>query len=274
MLNKRVGIIGYGSMGSMLLNGFLETETVKPSNLFVSNRTIYKIDYLRQKSINVCKTNKELVEKSDIIFICIKPLDINELLKEVREALTEEKHIVSIAGSLTMNNIGKIHNGKISRVLPTFISMINRGITLVCHNQKISNEDKDNIDNLLSGISFVRVIPEYEFEPVSVLTSCAPGLFAEIFREYAYVAAKYTNLAPDEIIYFITETLYGTSKLLKEIDPGFDNTINRVATKGGSTEKGVEVLAEKLPEVFKEMFDQILERQNTRKKKIEDQFAE
>ena len=132
-------------MGSMLLNGFFETKIVKPANLFVSNRTIKKIDHLEQKSINICKSNKELVESCDIIFICIKPLDIKELLIEVKEALSKEKHIVSIAGSLTMKNIGKIHNGKISRVLPTFISMINHGITLVCHNENISSEDKENI---------------------------------------------------------------------------------------------------------------------------------
>lgn len=274
MLDRRVGIIGYGSMGNMLLNGFFETRTVKPSNLFVTNRTIHKINHLGQKNINICKSNRELVEKSDIIFICIRPLDIKELLNEVRGELTKEKHIVSIAGSLTINNIIKIHNGKISRVLPTFISTINQGITLVCHNDNVLNEDKENINKLLSSISTVRVIPEKEFEPVSDLTSCAPGLFAEIFKEYANAAAKYTNLNPDEISYFIIETLFGTSKLLKEIDSSFDNTINRVATKGGATEKGVEVLADKLPAVFEEMFNQTIERQNKRKKIIDEQFTE
>ena len=107
---------------------------------------------------------------------------------------------------------------------------------------------------------------------ISDLTSCAPGLFAEIFKEYVNTAAKYTSINRKEIAYFVIETLFGTSKLFKEIDPDFDNTIKRVATKGGSTEVGVEVLSNRLPAVFEEMFSKILERQNSRKKKIDDQF--
>jgi hypothetical protein len=40
----------------------------------------------------------------------------------------------------------------------------------------------------------------------------------------------------------------------------FDDTLKRVATKGGLTEAGSQVLKNMLPKVYDEMFDQIMHR--------------
>lgn len=124
----------------------------------------------------------------------------------------------------------------------------------------------------MNYISIVKNIPENEFELVSELTSCAPGLIAAMFKEYVNVAIAHTSLEKDEIRDLIIKTLAGTSKLLNEVNPNFDDTVARVATKGGATEAGVVVLESKLPAVFEEMFSKTLERQCTRKQKIDEQF--
>jgi pyrroline-5-carboxylate reductase len=271
MNNTRIGIIGYGSMGSMLFDGFYESKIINPSDLYLSNRTKEKISHLTSKGINICESNSELVSKSDIIFICIRPYEFKELFNEIKSELKSEKHIISIAGSLTMKNIETIHNGKISRIIPTFISTIKQGITLVCHNIHVLDNDKALLFKLLSHISTVKNIPEEEFELISIITSCAPGLIAEIFKEYVHAASKHTNLDRKQLSCFAIETLFGTAKLLID-NLDFDNIIDRVATKGGTTEVGVEVLNRNLPSVFDEMFQKALERQNIRKKKLDEQF--
>ena len=53
----------------------------------------------------------------------------------------------------------------------------------------------------------------------------------------------------------LTETIYGTGKLLVEKNITFDTLINRVATKGGVTEEGTKVIDEKLPQIINEMFE-------------------
>jgi pyrroline-5-carboxylate reductase len=271
--DKRVGIIGYGSMGSMLLDGLCESEIMRPSLLCVSTKTKEKILHLKSKGIAVCESNEETAEKSDLLFLCVRPLEFKELLTEIKPALNPEKHVVSIAGSLTIKNIETVHGGKISRVIPTFVSAIREGVTLVCHNTKVLESDKDMLVRLLSGISTVRTIPEEEFELISQLTSCAPGIFAEIFKEYVEAAARYTAIDRKQLSYFVIETLFGTAKLLKNGTPDFDEIVRRVATKGGATEAGVEVLHGNLPSIFGEMFQKTLERQNMRKKKLDEQFS-
>jgi len=58
-MDKRIGIIGYGSMGKMLLAKFMEHKIVPESNVFISNRTYEKITDLKtiHPLLNICKNN-------------------------------------------------------------------------------------------------------------------------------------------------------------------------------------------------------------------------
>jgi pyrroline-5-carboxylate reductase len=269
-MEKKIGIIGYGSMGKMLLNGFVNSKTT--DKIFVSNRNREKLLALKNENAIICNSNSELADNCDIIFICVKPLEIKDILYEIRNSLNNDKHIISIAGSLKIINLEKIYSGKITRIMPTIISEINEGITLVYHNSKVLENDKIIIRKLLEPFTELKNIPEEEFNIIAELTSCAPGIIAGIFREYVKAALKYSDIDTNEINKIVSKTLYGTSKLFYEKEYGFDETIERVATNGGTTEKGVKILEEKLPEVFEEMFCKMLESQKIREEKIDEQY--
>lgn len=271
MIKRSVGCIGYGSMGSMLLRCFTDSNMMQESDLFIATRTKEKLAKVDNKVI-ICNSNIELVNQCDLIFLCVKPYDVRNLLVEIKDYLTIDKHLVSIAGSVSIENIQKIFKGKISRVLPTFNSEIKEGVTLVCHNSNVLAEDKNVLECLLSEIGSVKNIPEEEFELLADLTSCAPGLIAAIFKEYCEAIIKRSKLERKEIVDMFVKTLYGTSKLFYEFDCNFDYVIARVATKGGATDAGVKVLKKKLPVVLKGMVECTLEKQYSRKKTIEEQF--
>lgn len=271
-VDKNIGIIGYGSMGKMLLEDIDDSGIVDRKKLFISTKTKSRLAELALAGFSVCDSNCALVAVCDIIFICAKPLEIYDILNEIRPALTSEKHLVSIAGSVSIANIEKFHNGKVSRILPTIISSVKKGVTLVCHNENINESDKEEIRVLLQSFSHVDYTPENEFDLVSHLTSCAPGLFAAIFKEYVNIAKSHSEIPVERIRDLVLKTLAGTAIYLEKESPDFDLMVKRVATKGGTTEVGVEVLSEKLPAVFGEMFTKTLRRQRERENKVEEQF--
>jgi pyrroline-5-carboxylate reductase len=271
MKDKKIGIIGYGSMGRMIVNSIYKFEP--GSKLFVSNRTKDKLTGLKT-GITVRSSNAELVKESDLVFICVRPVDVKDVLVEVKDALSPDKHVISIAGSVRLSQIEKYHSGKISRILPTLISEVNEGITLACHNPITDDDDKKMLYALLNYFSSVKTVNENDFDILSVVTSCAPGLIAAIFDVYVKSVIKKTSLDENEITEMMIKTLYGTSKLFIERQLSFEETISRVATKGGSTEVGTAVIKEHLPIMFDLMIMKILERHKSRDKIIDDQFEE
>jgi len=174
---------------------------------------------------------------------------------------------------VTIKNIEKVFNGKISKITPTIISEIGEGITLICHNCKVEDEDKKFIESLLLKIGQVKRIDEEDFALAVELTSCAPGFFASIFEEFMKSALRHNrSLREEEIKEMILYTIYGTSKLFIDKNITFNEVIERVATKGGITEEGVKVLREKLPNIFDELFERTMNKRKMIKEKADELF--
>ncbi len=271
----KAGFIGYGSMGSMLVNKFIEYGALKPEDIIVSTRTRSKLDELKTSwnGIHIADSNVEIVKKAKYIFICVKPLEVRNILAEIRDDLTQNSNIIYIAGSVRIKSVEAAAFKKVTKIIPSLTSEIAAGMTLVCHGSGVGADEADYIDSLFNKISIVKRISEDDMALSTELTSCMPGLIASIFKEMSDSARRHNNSLNDsDIDEMIRETLYGTSKLLRDRKMSFEEVVSRVATKGGITEEGVKVFESQLPAVFDDMFRVTLEKRNLVNKKVEDVF--
>jgi pyrroline-5-carboxylate reductase len=272
---KELGLIGFGSMGRMLVEGFLTSRAAASSVVVVSTRTIGKLSGLEGTwpGIEIGRNNGELAAKCKRIIICVKPQEVKPVLEEISGHLRDDTHIVSIAACVTLGDIERIHRGKVTKVIPSLTGQVHEGISLVCHNGRVNAEEAAFVEKLFGSISTVKIVREEDFEAAADLTSCAPGLIAAMFHEFVESGVRHSGLTRGEAEEMAVKTLYGTAKLLKERGMKFEEAIARVATKGGITEEGVKVLQNRLPAVFDEMFKSTLEKHENRKKTIRAQFG-
>jgi pyrroline-5-carboxylate reductase len=274
-MEHKIGIIGYGSMGKMMLLKFAKSEMVDEPNLFIANRTFEKIIDLNKiyPKINICKNNIELAKNADILFICVKPLEIKVVLMEIMNEINNNCHIISLNGSVLFNQLEQIcGNMKVSKVIPSVTAEINQSVTLVCHNNLVEDENKNYLNKLLESFGTVIEIPEMEIGMGSELTSCMPGFIGAIFKVITDEAEKHTSINKKDIVKMVIETMYGTGKLLLEKEMTFDNLIDRVATKGGITEEGTKIIEKKLPVIINEMFEKTLEKRRATTEKAKNEF--
>jgi pyrroline-5-carboxylate reductase len=121
-MEKKIGIIGYGSMGKMIFSKFVESKTIKESDLFIANRTYEKIMNLNTiySKINIFRNNTDVAKNVDILFICVKPLEIKTVLLETIKDIKNNCHIISLNGSVLFKQLEQICiNKKISKVIPS-----------------------------------------------------------------------------------------------------------------------------------------------------------
>ena len=137
---KKVGFIGYGSMGRMLANGFLQSGRLTPGQTLISNRTIVKTRGLARKwkGITLTNSNRTVARTADVLFICVKPLEVLPVLQEIKPDLRVSTYLISIAGCVSLKDLESQFAGRISRVIPSLTSEVKEGISLVCHNSKVS----------------------------------------------------------------------------------------------------------------------------------------
>lgn len=264
----KLGIIGYGSMGKMLLWRFSESGVIGEGNLYVANRTVEKLD--EAGKIAVICSNSELAQSCDIVFVCVRPSDMKAVLSDIAPFLHEDALLVTLNGSIPFDLIKGVVNCRTAKVIPSVTAEIGRSQTIVSYNDMVSDLDKKTLESLLSCIGEVIVLPEDEVGMGSELVSCMPGFIASIFDVICTSAEGHTELSRDQIIRMVLNTMSATGDLMIQKELSFDEVVLRVATKGGITEEGTRVIYDKFPGTAEELFSNTLaKRKATAQKAVE-----
>jgi len=264
----KIGFIGFGNMGGTMLKALLLAGSIPAGKVIVFTRTQEKLKDLvaDYPAIEVAKRLSDLGPKSERVFICTGTREVKSVFTELVSSLPENAHVISIAGTIEIICLESIFKGRISKIMPTMISEVGEGVTLVCHNGKVQPQDKEFIRSAFEKIGRVKEIREDRLDLAADLTSCAPAFFAAILRNLSDVARKHGDFCVGEITELILPTFYGTAKLLLNKKTEYNDLISRVATKGGISEEGVKILDSRLPETFDELLTVTLDkRQKTRK---------
>lgn len=251
------GFIGTGSMGSMLIRKIIGTGLVAPIGISASSKSGISARALSgMTGITAEPSNRTVAGNADVLFICVKPLEVRGVLDEVRDVLKPDVLLVSIAGCVSLANLQNWAGDTVhcARVIPSVTAEENAGISLVAWGHGVTPGDKKLVFGLLNAISTAVEIPEQDFDLYTNLTSCGPALIVAMMREFAGAAARTGTIPPGLAEYLVKETMVGTARILGGGQDTFDTVIGRVATKGGSTEEGVTVLQARLPGVMDEVF--------------------
>jgi pyrroline-5-carboxylate reductase len=270
----KIGFIGYGSMGSMIIEGILKSKILNPDDIIISNRTLQKLEILKKEypEVDITNDNKYLASKCQKIFIFVGTFAVKEVIEDINSLTSSDSHIIHISAGLTLKNVEKLFDGKITKIIPSLTSKVQEGVSLIHHNKKVEKKDAEFVNQIFKAIGDVKIISEEDFEAGSDLTSCAPAFIAMIFKEFAEAGTKHGNFSTKEAEEMVIKTLYGTAKLLYEENMSFNEIISRVATKGGITEEGVKILEKEMPETYQEIFKATLSKHEKIKCELDEQY--
>ena len=252
---EKVGIIGYGNMGKAIAERIKEKYTV-----CVFDKDKNKISVL--KGIMATDTPGELVKQSEIIILAVKPQDFDSLLNEIKP-FTPDKLIITIAAGITTGYI-KSQLGisaRIIRIMPNLPAQIGQGISVLSKGQQSTEGDLNLAWHLaydiFSNLGSVLVVDKEEMiNAATAISGSGPAFFCH----YAIKEKKKVDKIRNEFISNLTlaavnlgfdqreaellseKTVDGTIAMLTEKDLSPEELIKMVASKGGTTEAGLEVL--------------------------------
>jgi pyrroline-5-carboxylate reductase len=259
-------------MGSMLIRKFIGSGLVAPSAISASSKSGISARALAGKTgITAAPSNRSVAETADVLFLCVKPLQVRDVLDEVRDVLKPGALLVSIAACVSLDNLHDWTGDTVHciRIIPSVTAEESAGISLVAWGHRVTPEDKKILLGLLNAIGTAVETDELNFDPYTDLTSCGPALIVAMMREFAGAAVRTGTIRPELAEYLVKETMIGTARILAGEQMTFDDVIGRVATKGGSTEEGVKVLQARLPEVM----DEVLSALDAKRRVVSDKVA-
>ncbi len=248
---ERIGVIGFGSMGSSI--GERLSLRYK---IIVFDKDESKLKNL--VGIEIARDCVDLVNKVSILILAVKPQDFDNLLIEIKDYV-KDKLIISIAAGITTAYIeGYLGDVKIIRAMPNLPVKIGEGVICLCKGKSITTRDLVFIKGLFKSLGEVLTVKEEMMNKATVISGCGPAYLYDWAEGRSMKEVK--NYAKDTFAPHLTEaaraigfnlrqaklltkkTIRGSIALLEETGLLPEELKRRVASRGGVTEKGLEVL--------------------------------
>ncbi len=254
-VNKKVGIIGCGNMGEVILDSVI--STVEQKNIFCYDIDKNKLDEVKKNyKVNIVKSNSELTKNSDVIILAVKPQKIKDVLEEIKTLVNSKKLIISIAAGVKIKFIEKFFNKKIQvvRTMPNLPLKVCCGVTAICKNNFCSKKNYNFAKMIFLKKGIVVEVKEKMMSLITAISGSGPAYIfyiSEIMQKISTVLELNREIVADVVNY----TILGAAKMLVDQKKNFsaEELKNKVTSKGGTTEQALKVFySNNLEKIFEE----------------------
>ena len=102
----RIGFIGAGVMAEAIISGIIKSKTLPATDIMASDISKDRLNQLSNTyGINVANNNKDLIGFASIIFVAVKPQDVETVGQGVAQELSVGQTIVSIAAGVKISQL-------------------------------------------------------------------------------------------------------------------------------------------------------------------------
>ena len=239
----RFGFIGAGNMAQAMIGGILKAKLVSKDEIIASAATQKTLDAVKDKfGVQTTLDNQEIA-KADMIFLAVKPIYCEQVLQEIKDKLTKDRIIVSIAAGKTMawleEQLGK--DTKIVRTMPNTPALVGEGIAAVCPNEQVTDKELTQVCEVLESFGKAEVIKESMMDAVIAVSGSSPA-YVFMFIEAMADAAVAEGMPRAQAYRFAAQSVLGSAKMVLETGKHPGELKDMVCSPAGTTIEAIRVL--------------------------------
>lgn len=240
----KIGFIGAGSMGSLLVGAFVRAGAMQPDNITVSSRTPSKLDTLANQypGLQIAASNRKAAIGADYLFLCVKPMDFRRVLDEISSVLTPEQVVVSITSPVKISSLEELIPCKVAKIIPSVVNAVGSGASLFMWGTRLTDSDRNELLKMFSAISQPIEILEEEVRVASDISSCGPAFLANLLEQFIDAAVMSTGMERETATVLACEMMLGTARLMLEHPCSPSELQAKVSVPGGITAAALDVL--------------------------------
>ncbi|MDD5197047.1 MAG: pyrroline-5-carboxylate reductase [Candidatus Omnitrophica bacterium] len=255
-LLKKIGIIGFGNMGSVIAQRLSAQKD--EYEVFVFDKEKSKLANLA--GIKAAKDARDLAAQVEIIILAIKPQDFNHILKDIKGS-TGNRLIISIAAGISTGRIEKLlGQARVIRVMPNIGAKVAESVTCLCKGALATDDDLELAQELFYYLGAVRIIDEPMMNAATAISGSGPAyvfyfienstLDPENIPEHARhdmmrrleKAAQGLGFSTEDAAFLAANTTNAAISLLHKTKLPAQELRKQVTSKGGTTEAALEIL--------------------------------
>lgn len=242
-----LGFIGCGNMGGAMIGGILRKKLVGADQIMVSAKTEQTLERAEQEyGIKTSLCNADPAAFADVLILAIKPVCLEEVLKEIRESLKKDSVIVSLAPGKTLDWYAEIlgEDRRVVRTMPNTPALVGEGMTALCPNDRVTEKDMQLVENIFQSFGRTERVSEPMIDVVTGISGSSPA-YVFMFIEAMADAAVLKGMPRKQAYVIASQAVLGSAKMVLETGKHPGELKDMVCSPAGTTIEAVRVLEEK-----------------------------
>ncbi|MBR5519933.1 MAG: pyrroline-5-carboxylate reductase [Clostridia bacterium] len=234
----KIGFVGSGKMAGAIMGALLRNGH-DPKLLTVSDPVPEALVRPQEAGATTTSDNRTVFERSDIIFIAVKPQSMRDALGEIGSA-AEGKTIVTMMAGIRSEQVAELCPGAacVIRMMPNTPMLVNKGtIAVALGDAPIACAEA--VEAILATAGSVYRVDETAMDAVTALSGSGPAYFYRIAAVMAETAAQY-GIDPKTAVQMAAGTMAGAAEMLVQSGKTPAELIRDVSSAKGTTVAALE----------------------------------
>ena len=243
---SRIAVLGAGKMGGILVKALIDKHRIPADRVRATVAHEGRAHELSHKlGINVSTDNASAVDIADIIFVCVKPQVVQELMEQISDKISADQLVISVAASVHTSQIESALGGGVPviRAMPNTPCVLGQGMTALCKGKYVKPEHVEVATSLFNAVGRTVVVDEKHMDAVTGLSASGPAYIYIILESLAEAGVK-VGLPRDIATLLAAQTTLGAATVVLETGDHPALLKDAVTTPAGCTIDGIMELEE------------------------------
>ena len=240
----KIAFLGAGAMGTALMRGLIAAQVYAPSEITAYDVNTARVRELAAELGIVGADSPTLAAQgADVLLAAIKPQIMFEALAPLRDALTPQHTLISIAPGISTKQLEAAFSQPIPvlRVMPNTPSLVGQGASALASGAHARDEHRALARRIFSAVGLAVEVDEKLLDAVTGLSGSGPA-YVYIFIEALSDAGVRVGLPRDVATQLAAQTVLGAAQMVLETGTHPGALKDQVTSPGGTTIAGLHEL--------------------------------
>lgn len=244
-MDKVLGVIGCGKMAYALLKGVVNDSSSNFGTIYCNDINDERTSLFTREFKAIAADQKELVEKSDVIIMAVKPQQVRQVLAAAKGLWDSGKLLISIAAGVKTIDIEKEIEARLPvvRVMPNTPCLVAEGVSAIAAGKYALSIHTEMVLGMLNSLGMAVSIDEKYMDAITAVSGSGPA-YVFLVAESMINAAVEIGLDHSLARSLVLNTIKGSIKLMEETGEHPAILRDQVSSPGGTTIAGVRKLEE------------------------------
>ena len=236
-METKVAFLGGGRMGEALLSGLIRSEGRSAGDLMVTARREERVRELGERlGVAATLSNPDAVRWARTLVLTVKPQDMEALLEQIQDALTDEKLVITFAAGIRTSFIERFapKGTPVVRVMSNVPVLVDEAMSVISPGAHAEDKHLSVAEELLTSVGRVIRLPEKHQDAVTATSGSGPAYFF-LLAEAMIEACILLGLSRDVATELIIQTMLGSAKMLRDTGKHPVELREMVTSPGGTT---------------------------------------